>query len=202
MIENKQKEVPRFFYIYTKGAFGANFPQALFKTDAQWDISEQKIMKKILFLSLMFVAFAATSCKITDVTASYQDPKSVLNTATVADLDVSNERISFTFKPSVQVRRGGNANVIRTAIREALRVNGGGDLLVDLEYITRSTAPLFSRLFLLSPIGEVTVSGYPAKYKNFHNLGDSIWAPTKLYPEHIEVHKSTNQSINQTNLIH
>jgi hypothetical protein len=25
--ENKQKEVPRFFYIYTKGAFGANFPQ-------------------------------------------------------------------------------------------------------------------------------------------------------------------------------
>ena len=25
--ENKQKEVPRFFYIYTNGAFGANFPQ-------------------------------------------------------------------------------------------------------------------------------------------------------------------------------
>ena len=159
-------------------------------------------MKKTSFMLLMSLVIGVTSCRITDVTASYQDPKSVLNTATVADLDVSNERISFTFKPSVQVRRGGNANVIRTAIREALRVNGGGDLLVDLEYITRSTAPLFSRLFLLSPIGEVTVSGYPAKYKNFHNLGDSIWAPTKLYPEHIEVHKSTNQSINQTNLIH
>ena len=26
-VENKQKEVPRFFYIYTNGAFGANFPQ-------------------------------------------------------------------------------------------------------------------------------------------------------------------------------
>ena len=25
--ENKQKEVPRFFYNYTNGAFGANFPQ-------------------------------------------------------------------------------------------------------------------------------------------------------------------------------
>ena len=27
VIENRQKEVPRFFYIYTNGAFGANFPQ-------------------------------------------------------------------------------------------------------------------------------------------------------------------------------
>ena len=27
--ENKQKEVPRFFYIYTNGAFGANFPQII-----------------------------------------------------------------------------------------------------------------------------------------------------------------------------
>ena len=26
-VENKQKEVPRFFYLYTNGAFGANFPQ-------------------------------------------------------------------------------------------------------------------------------------------------------------------------------
>ena len=25
--ENKQKEVPRFFYIYTNGAFGANVPK-------------------------------------------------------------------------------------------------------------------------------------------------------------------------------
>ena len=26
-VENKQKEVPRFLYIYTNGVFGANFPQ-------------------------------------------------------------------------------------------------------------------------------------------------------------------------------
>ena len=26
-LENKQKEVPRFFYIYTNGAFGADFPR-------------------------------------------------------------------------------------------------------------------------------------------------------------------------------
>ena len=137
-----------------------------------------------------------TSCKIADLTASYQDPKSTINTATVADLDVSNERISFTFAPSNQVRRGGSQNVIKAAIREALRVNGGGDVLVDLEYITVSQAPLLNYMFGLSPIREVTVSGYPAKYKNFHNLGDTIWAPTKLYPENISINKTSVQSIN------
>ena len=121
----------------------------------------------------MFVALAATSCKITDASATYQHPSTYINTATVADLDVSNERISFTFAPSNQVRRGGNQNVIKAAIREALRVNGGGDVLVDLEYITVSQAPLLSYMFGLSPIREVTVSGYPAKYKNFRSPGDN-----------------------------
>ena len=155
-------------------------------------------MKKILFLSLMFVALATTSCKITDASATYQHPSTYINTATVADLDVSNERISFTFQPSRQVRRGGSENVIKTAIREALRVNGGGDVLVDMEYITFSKAPGWCFFLLLSPIREVTVSGYPAKYKNFHNLDDTIWAPTKLYPENISINKTSVQSVNQS----
>ena len=29
-VENKQKEVPRFFYNYTNGAFGANIPKKIF----------------------------------------------------------------------------------------------------------------------------------------------------------------------------
>ncbi len=42
-MENKQKEVPRFFYNYTNGAFGANFPQ-------------NKFMKRIsLFLLSLFL---------------------------------------------------------------------------------------------------------------------------------------------------
>ena len=162
-------------------------------------------MKKILFLSLMFVAFAATSCKtftITDVSATYQQPSTYINTATVADLEVSDERISFTFQP----RLGGDLNVIKTAIREALRVNGGGDILVNLEYITVSKKSGWGNT--CSSIHEITVSGYPAKYKNFRNLNDSIWAPTKLYPENVTINKtsvhnktslqSVNQSVNQS----
>lgn len=155
-------------------------------------------MKKIFFLLLMFVALATTSCKTIDATATYQHPSTYINTATVADLDVSNVRISFTFKPSNQVRRGGSQNVIKAAVREALRINGGGDVLVDLEYITVSKTRLLSYIFGLSPIREVTVSGYPAKYKNFHNLGDTIWAPTKLYPENISINKTSVKSINSS----
>ena len=43
MIENKQKEVPRFFYNYTNGAFGANFPQT------------ENTMRKLFFFVFSFV---------------------------------------------------------------------------------------------------------------------------------------------------
>lgn len=150
-------------------------------------------MKKILFLSLIFIALTATSCKAILATAEYKDPTTFLRNVTVADLDVADERISFTFVPSRDVRRGGNQNVIKAAIREALRVNGGGDVLVDLEYITVISTYLI--LPWLSPISEITVSGYPAKYKNFHSLDDSIWAPTKLYPDNIKESTSVKDYI-------
>ena len=90
-------------------------------------------MKKSSLLLLILLAVAATSCKTIRSTAEYKDPTTFLRNATVADLDVADTRISFTFVPSRQVRRGGDYNVIKAAIREALRLNGGGDVLVDLD---------------------------------------------------------------------
>lgn len=139
------------------------------------------IMKKLLFLSLVLLAGLTTSCKTIKATAVHKDPVTFLGTATVADLDVSSERITFTFVPTRQVRRGGSDNVIKAAVREALRVNGGGDVLVDLQYVTMNKKSLFG--FLLSPICEITVSGYPAKYVNFHSLDDDAWAPLILCPD-------------------
>lgn len=151
-------------------------------------------MKKFSFLLVIVLAFVATSCRTIRSTAEYKDPTTFLRNVTVADLDVSNERISCTYQPSREVRRGGDQNVLRAAIREALRVNGGGDVLVDLEYITiTKPAGLFS--FMLSPIVEVNISGYPAKYTNFHSLNDSIWAPTKLYPDEIRERTSMKDYI-------
>lgn len=141
-------------------------------------------MKKALCPLFVGFALCMTSCKTIHSTAEYKDPTTFLRNVTVADLEVSRDRISFTYEPSREVRRGGDQNVIKAAIREALRVNGGGDVLVDLEYITVSK---FSIKFFYSrsAIRQITVSGYPAKYTNFHSLNDSIWAPTKLYPDEI-----------------
>lgn len=150
-------------------------------------------MKKTLCLLLILVAVCTTSCKTIHSTGEYKQPTTFLRNATVADLDVSDTRISFTFQPSLSVRRGGDQNVIKAAIREALRVNGGGDVLVDMEYITVMKPTLF--FFMVSPIREVTVSGYPATYKNFHTLNDSIWAPTKLYPDAVQYKGSVKEYI-------
>mgnify|MGYP003463107337 FL=1 len=142
------------------------------------------VMKKALCALFVVFALCMTSCKTIHSTAEYKDPTTFLRNVTVADLEVSRDRISFTYEPSREVRRGGDQNVIKAARREALRVNGGGDVLVDLEYITVSK---FSIKFFygMSAIRQITVSGYPAKYTNFHSLNDSIWAPTKLYPDEI-----------------
>ena len=141
-------------------------------------------MKKALCPLFVVFALCMTSCKTIHSTAEYKDPTTFLRNVTVADLEVSRDRISFTYKPSREVRRGGDQNVIKAAIREALRVNGGGDVLVDLEYITISKCSI-KFFYSKSAIRQITVSGYPAKYTNFHSLNDSIWAPTKLYPDEI-----------------
>ena len=51
--KNKQKEVPRFFYIYTNGAFGANFPQ------------NSKFMKKLFALVAILSATLLSHAQIT-----------------------------------------------------------------------------------------------------------------------------------------
>lgn len=131
-------------------------------------------MKKLSFL-LCAVA-VLTSCSVVRQSASVNAPVSYVNTATVADLEVSPKRITYTFVPSKDVRRGGDRNVILSAVRSALYENGNADVLVDMEYVT-SHRPAFIGL---SSIRMITVTGYPATYKNFHNLGDSIWDKTPL----------------------
>jgi len=81
------------------------------------------------------------------------------------------QRISYTMTPSKAVRRGGLANVKQAAENEALEKKGGNaDLLVEPEYVVEKT-----NYFFFKKIKSITVSGRPAKYKNFHSLNDSVW---------------------------
>ena len=98
--------------------------------------------KSYLFVLLVFV-LGITSCKSSRSTATYQDPVNTLRTVTVADLEVSDTRISYTYKPTYAVRLGGSQNVIKTAVLEALRAHGSGDILIGLEYTTISRWTIF-----------------------------------------------------------
>ena len=149
--------------------------------------------KSYLFLLLVFIV-GLSSCKSSRSTATYQDPINTLRTVTVADLDVSDVRISYTYKPTYAVRLGGSQNVIKTAVQEALKAHGSGDILIGLEYTTISKWTILS---FLSPIREITVTGRPAKYTNFHSLPENIWAPTKLYPDNLPEKEINNFIIKQ-----
>jgi hypothetical protein len=125
-------------------------------------------MKKILLFSC--VCFALASCVTTVKTAKSTDTKSSLLSATVADLEVSPIRVTYTMAPSKNLQRAGLSNVKQAAIQECLIKNGNADVLVDVEYVIEQEKLLFGKR-----INMITVSGHPAKYKGYHSLNDSVW---------------------------
>lgn len=126
-------------------------------------------MKK--FLLLACVTFALTSCITTVKTSKSADTKGQLLSATVADLEVSPVRVSYSMAPSKEIQRAGLANVKQAAVRECLEKNGNADVLVDAEYTIEKKKTLFSRRINL-----ITVTGHPARYRNYHSLDDSVWS--------------------------
>ncbi|MBQ7984676.1 MAG: hypothetical protein IJ250_03455 [Bacteroidales bacterium] len=120
-------------------------------------------MKKVL-LSIA-IALCMASCTTVHKTAVDRNVAAPIVAATTADLDVSEVKITYTYVPSREVARGGYRNVKNMAITEALRVNGGGDVLVECQQEVVEYRGLFKK-----KIDKITVTGYPAKYKNFKSI--------------------------------
>ena len=138
-------------------------------------------MKKLslscmLVVSALFVGCSAMMPAATTSTTETQSAKLVNSatytgasvvqpvTAVLADLEVSPEKILFLYIPSNTVLQGGEANVINSAVREALLSNGNADVLVALEKQVKYGPD--------GKIESITVTGYPAKYVNFRSPGD------------------------------
>ncbi len=118
-------------------------------------------MKKLV-LAAGVLALCLTSCTTTRKTAASVDVSTILKSETQADLDIQEQRITYTVRPPKTIRRGGKENVRAYAVSEALKANGQGDVLVEAQYEMRVRHGLFGK-----KIKSVTVTGYPAKYKNF-----------------------------------
>ncbi len=123
-------------------------------------------MKKLFFA--VAVAMTLGSCSTVLNTASVSEVDNNIKAGAVADLEVSPNRITYTYKTKAAVRRGGVKNCVRTAVREALEKNGGGDILVQEETTTTVRWGLFGK-----KVKSVTVTGYPAKYKNITTIPQS-----------------------------
>lgn len=108
-----------------------------------------------------------TSCSTVYRTASVRDVTAPVAAAALADLEVSSEKITYSLMPTREVRKGGLENCVNAAISEALRANGGGDVLIETQRAVVQRTGLFSR-----KVKMVTVTGYPAVYKNFRNADE------------------------------
>lgn len=123
-------------------------------------------MKRFLIITLAVVL--ASSCTIMKNTATYENAKSTFKTtATIADIQVSDTKVVYTYVPSKMVQRGGYENIINTAVREAVKSAGDYDVLVAKETQVRYKSG--SR-----KIKTVIVSGYPGKYTNWRSSDEVV----------------------------
>lgn len=121
------------------------------------------MFKKLFWFFVVMTPLVFSSCKTVSNSARDMNVSSVVYSAAMADLDVSNEKITYTYYPTAKVRRGGYKNCVNTAIRLALKKHGDADVLVE----TQKETVTVTNLLFWHKVKSVTVTGYPAKYKNF-----------------------------------
>lgn len=123
-------------------------------------------MKKV-FLLMCVAALTITSCSTVKKTATTRKVTAPIAAAVIGELEVSNQKITYTLEPSRKVRKGGLENCVNTAISEALEKNDRSDVLIETQKAIVQRYGLFGR-----KIKSVTVTGYPAKYKNFKSADE------------------------------
>ncbi len=119
-------------------------------------------MKKIILMAA--VALMAASCTTMKTsTATTMDVATSLTSKATADMVVSEQKISYDYYPSKKERKAGMNHVLNNAVSAALKANGDADVLVHMQY----NAIIKKKLWFSKKIRQVTISGYPATYKNF-----------------------------------
>ncbi len=139
-------------------------------------------MKKILIVMVAVACTLATSCSSVYRTASVQQVKSPISSATIADIEVVGPKITYTYSVPKNVAKVGIQNSLNAAVSEALANAGkGGDVLIDMQYsITRSWV-----LFGGNRVRSITVTGIPARYTNFHSANDETMQKIVLKNEDV-----------------
>lgn len=107
----------------------------------------------------MTVVFVLASCTTVYKSSSTMDVSSTLTSTNSAELEVSPVKVSLIdYAPTKKEKRGGYENVKKIAVAKLLKENGNADILIEPQYEITSKRKKIKR---------ISVSGYPATYKNF-----------------------------------
>ena len=108
-----------------------------------------------------------SSCAVNRASVSTTAVKTPVVSATIATLDVASKPITHTYIPTKYERSLSIEQLVSNAIYEALQEKGIGDELVKVSYRINGKRLLFNRVKVKS----ITITGYPATYKNFREPG-------------------------------
>ncbi len=130
-------------------------------------------MKKA-FLILGLAVLVSACSTITQTSRTITTPSALLS-ATVAELNPSEERHSLKVDIPRGVYRGGlenSKNYAEYQLLEKIKKETGVtyDMLADAEYTIS-----MENFLIYKNIDYIIVSGRPATLKNFHSLNDSVW---------------------------
>ena len=139
-------------------------------------------MKKAIFIAsaIAVLASCSTPAKLISTSTSEKTSSSFLTTAVIADIQVSETKLSFLYIPSKTVIAGGYDNIIQTAVREAL-------MSVGKEYdvlIAKETQVKYDGEF---NVESVLVTGYPGRYVNWRHSDEPV------YDEPVSVNKNEHK---------
>lgn len=126
-------------------------------------------MKKFLIVMAAAACALATSCSTVYKTASVQQVKSPITSATIADIEVLGPKITYTYSVPKNVAKVGIQNSLNAAVSEALANAGrGGDVLIDMQYSMVRRWAFFGG----NRVRSITVTGIPARYTDFRSASD------------------------------
>ena len=121
-------------------------------------------MKKIIVLIAVCSAMLC-SCNVMRTNVKFADVNAPVLSTTVASLEVESEPITFVYEPTkVERKHLSTADLIKNAQFLALQQHGSGDVMVQVSYKLE-----IKKFFFFVRVKKVTITGYPATYKNFRN---------------------------------
>lgn len=118
-------------------------------------------MKNLFFIAAVAVLISSCTVQRAAVISS-SVPAPMKTTTTVTSLDVSKNRISYTYVPrKADAKRLSETQLINNATYMALKENGNGDVLVKMNYYITTKRGMGKR------VKSIDISGYPAKFVDF-----------------------------------